>query len=184
MQSSRNFSAWLDSKLWDLPSYTVKARVGKTSLANVLAMRLASRLHASWIIVAKDSGDYVASTPERTIENLGILLVEELRQRLYDVATIPTPDFTGGLAPLSGFIDRVLAASGRRLLILLDEFDELPSRLLQRSDLSKSLFQPLRQISNKANCGIIVVGGEGMSQVMNSHGDYLNKFPFRRAWLF
>ena len=58
----------------------------------------------------------------------------------------------------------------------LDEFDELPLELLRRTELSTSLFQPLRQISNKPGCGFLLVGGEGMQQIINLQGDRLNKF--------
>ena len=151
-------------------------RVGKTSLANVLAVNLQASVSPLWLVVSKGSGDYVASTARATLRNLGVLLVEEMKLRLHDVAHLPSPEFGQGLAPLSAFIDRVLAVSGRRLLIILDEFDELPLDLLRRSELSASLFQPLRQISNKSSCGVILVGGEGMQRIMNIQGDRLNKF--------
>ena len=151
-------------------------RVGKTSLANVLAMTLQDDASVSWVVISRGSGDYIASTARATLRNLGVLLVDDIKLRLHESASLPTPEFAEGLAPLSGFIDRVLAVTGRRLLVILDEFDELPVDLLQRTDLSASLFQPLRQIGNKDDCGVILVGGEGMQRIMNIQGDRLNKF--------
>ena len=151
-------------------------RVGKTSLANVLAMELEGDRNAQWMVISKGSGDYVASTAASTIRNLGEVLVQSINERLPQVAVISTLDFSHGLAPLSGFVDYVLKSQDCRILFILDEFDELPLDLLRRTDLSTSLFQPLRQISSKAGCGIILVGGEGMQQIRNLQGDRLNKF--------
>lgn len=151
-------------------------RVGKTSLANVLEMHLSSSVSTAWIVIAMESGEYVASTAARTMENLGIRLAEKLRHRLHDLSAMPTPDFSGGLSPLSSLIDRALLGGGRRLLIILDEFDDLPPDLFRSSDLSTALFQPLRQISNKSGCGVVLIGGEGMRQIMNNQGYRLNKF--------
>ena len=151
-------------------------RVGKTSLANVLAMQLEADSEAHWIVISKGSGDYVSSTASSTIKNLGEVLVDAIRLRLPEIRSVSMPDFSHGLAPLSGLIDYVLQMCSCRLLFVLDEFDELPLDLLRRTDLSTSLFQPLRQISNKSGCGVILVGGEGMQQIKNLQGDRLNKF--------
>ena len=151
-------------------------RVGKTSLANVLAANVESSLDSDWIVIYKGSGDYVAASAAATLKNLGEVLVQSLKHRIPELSVILTPDFTDGLAPLSGFIDEVMRINGGRLLFILDEFDELPLDLLRRTDLSTSLFQPLRQISNKPKCGFVLVGGEGMQQIINLQGDRLNKF--------
>ena len=151
-------------------------RVGKTSLANALAERLESSSEAKWIVISKGSGDYVGDDAKSTLRTLGDVLVESMKQRIPALVDIPSPDFANGLAPLSGFIDLALAKEDIRLLLILDEFDELPLDLLKRSDLSTSFFMPLRQISNKKGCGVLLVGGEGMQQIMNIQGDRLNKF--------
>ncbi len=151
-------------------------RVGKTSLANVLAANLESFPDSDWIVIYKGSGDYVAASAPATLRNLGEVIVRSLKDRIPRLSGIATPDFTEGLAPLSGFIDDVMRINGGRLLFILDEFDELPLDLLRRTDLSTSLFQPLRQISNKPKCGFVLVGGEGMQQIINLQGDRLNKF--------
>ena len=149
-------------------------RVGKTSLANAVAKNLESNPH--WIVISKGSGDYIGGDAISTMQSLGEVLVTSLKQRIPYLSNLPMPDFTRGLAPLSGFMDEALAYENRKILFILDEFDELPPDLLRRTDLSTSLFQPLRQISNKQRCGILLVGGEGMQQIMNLQGDRLNKF--------
>ena len=149
-------------------------RVGKTSLANAVAERLESS-DKNWIVIKKGSGDYVGG--ENTLRALGNVLVQAMRDRIPGLASLPFPDFADGLAPLSGFVDQALKVHGDlRLLFILDEFDELPAELFRRTDLSTSLFLPLREISNKRGCGFLLVGGESMQQIINLQGDRLNKF--------
>ena len=151
-------------------------RVGKTSLANAVAESLESRKDATWVVINKGSGDYVGSDASSTLRTLGEVLVQAMKERIPALATVPSPEFTSGLAPLSSFVDQALSGENLRLLFILDEFDELPLDLVMRTDLSLSLFQPLRQISNKRGCGFLLVGGESMQQIMNLQGDRLNKF--------
>lgn len=149
-------------------------RVGKTSLANAVAERLESS-DKNWIVIKKGSGDYVGG--ENTLRALGNVLVEAMRERIPGLANASLPDFADGLAPLSGFVDQALKIQQNlRLLFILDEFDELPAELFRRTDLSTSLFLPLREISNKRGCGFLLVGGESMQQIINLQGDRLNKF--------
>ena len=129
-------------------------RVGKTSLANALAETLKGDDAANWVVITKGSGDYVSAGPMSTIKALGDVLVSEMRVRIPGLEDIESPDFSNGLAPLSAFIDAVLRRQELRILFILDEFDELPIELFQRTDVSTSLFQPLRQISNKPGCGL------------------------------
>ena len=151
-------------------------RVGKTSLANAVAEKLISDSEKNWIIIYKGSGDYVSDDAKSTLQNLGDALVQAMKAQIPCLANLPSPDFRNGLAPLSGFVDLALRLGECRLLFVLDEFDELPPDLYRRNELSTSLFQPIRQISNKRGCGFLLVGGESMQQIMSVQGDRLNKF--------
>ena len=134
-------------------------RVGKTSLANTIAESLESRTDAAWVVINKGSGDYVGNDAHSTLRTLGETLVQAMKARIPRLATMLSPEFANGLAPLSGFVDEALRQEDLRLLFILDEFDELPLDLVTRTELSTSLFQPLRQISNKRGCGFLLVGG-------------------------
>ena len=151
-------------------------RVGKTSLANAVEERLRSQSETKWVVINKGSRDYVGPDASRTIRNLGDVLAEAMLENIPHLAAVPIPDFTNGLAPLSGYVDKALADKELRLLFILDEFDELPPELFERTDSSSSLFQPLRQISNKRGCGFLLVGGENMQRIVTLQGDRLNKF--------
>ena len=151
-------------------------RVGKTSLANALSGRLRSTSDAKWVVIYKGSGDYVGSDSSSTLQTLGNVLAEAMRQSIPGLANTPHPDFTNGLAPLSNLVDQALQNKDVRLLFILDEFDELPHELFNRTDLGTSLFQPIRQISTKPGCGFLLVGGENMDRIVKKQGDRLNKF--------
>ena len=152
-------------------------RVGKTSLANAVEERLRSDTAMKWVVINKGSGDYVGDDAASTLRSLGDVIAQAMLERIPHLAAVPLPDFTNGLAPLSGFVDKALTADkDLRLLFILDEFDELPPDLYKRTDVSSSLFQPLRQISNKKGCGFLLVGGENMQRIVSLQGDRLNKF--------
>lgn len=161
-------------------------RVGKTSLANALAEQLNVDGQANgidWVVIYGGSGDYVMSDAVSTFTQLGTFLFDQIRRKLArripNIMKYPVPDFTKGLAPLSIFIDHVLDTDeddSIRMLFILDEFDELPTEFLRRTELARALFQPIRQISDKPKCGFLLVGGENIGQLMVLQGDRLNKF--------
>ena len=151
-------------------------RVGKTSLANAVAESLESSADQNWIVINKGSGAYRGDDAASTLQNLGEVLVRSMKQRIPRLASIPDPDFTHGLAPLTNFADDALSMDDHRILFILDEFDELPLTLLRDTELSSSLFLPLREISNRPGCGFLLIGGEGMQQIINLQGARLNKF--------
>ena len=151
-------------------------RVGKTSLANAVEKSLLSSQDIKWIVINKGSGDYVGGDAPSTLRTMGEVLAEAIKEQIPQLGDIPSPDFTNGLSPLSRLVDQALANKDLRLLFILDEFDELPLELFGRTDLATALFQPLRQISNKPGCGVLLVGGESMQKIVTSQGDRLNKF--------
>ncbi len=151
-------------------------RVGKTSLANAVEERLTTGTEIEWVVINKGSGDYVGGDAASTLRSLGDVLAQAMSEKIPALASVPLPDFKNGLAPLSGFVDKALRDKNLSLLFILDEFDELPPDLFKRTDISSSLFQPLRQISNKPGCGFLLVGGENMQRIVNLQGDRLNKF--------
>ena len=159
-------------------------RVGKTSLANAVIENLQNSRGEKWVIIQKGSGDYVSGDASGTLRLLGDVLVKEIQDRIPGALATPSPDFSNGLAPLSGFIDSVIANRPIKLLFVLDEFDELPIELLRRTDVSTSLFQPMRQISRKPQCGFLLIGGENLHQLILTQGDRINNFQVARIDYF
>ena len=161
-------------------------RVGKTSLANALAEQLRIKGEETgkrWIVIDAENGAYVMADAVSTLTRLGEFLFEQIRRKMVplipNIMEYPAPDFTKGLAPLSIFIDHVLATDHEdslRFLFILDEFDDLPIEFLRRTPLSVAFYQPIRHISSRPGCGFLLVGGENMDQLMVIQGDRLNKF--------
>ena len=151
-------------------------RVGKTSLANAVRNRLQRTSDEDWVVIYKGSGEYLGNDAASTLRQMGEVLAQSLKVNIPQMSKVKVPDFSNGIAPLSGLIDQALKHTDK-LLFILDEFDELPIEIVTRSNtISTALFLPLREISAKNGCCFLLVGGEGMQQIMTQQGDRLNKF--------
>ena len=151
-------------------------RVGKTSIAKTLQSQLEEG-NSGVLPVYLLTGSYVASTAAETVRALGEQICDLIRHSDERLSHIPPPDFTGALNPLASYLQtlgRVLP--GTKLLIILDEFDELPLELYRRSPEGDAFFLTIRSISTMPNVGFILVGGERMGYVVSRQGDRLNKF--------
>ena len=151
-------------------------RVGKTSLANAVKNRLEKLTDEHWVVIYKGSGEYYGIDAASTLRQLGEELARSLLESLPQMCNAQVPDFSDGIAPLAILVDEALKCSDK-VLFILDEFDELPLDLVDKSKtISSSLFMPLREISTRDGCGFLLVGGEGLRQIMTQQGDRLNKF--------
>lgn len=151
-------------------------RVGKTSIAKTLKTRL-EKHYPEFLIIYLDRGDYIHSDAVQTIENLGRRIVKEVRSSNKKFANLEIPEFRGALSPLSEFLDDVIKLEPNlKILIILDEFDELPIELYKKGPLGNAFFGTIRSISGKPFFGFILVGSEKMDFVISCQGDKLNKF--------
>ena len=151
-------------------------RVGKTSLANAVKNRLQNTSDEDWVVIYKGSGEYHGDDAASTLRQMGETLAQSLKENIPHMSKVKIPSFSHGIAPLLGLIDQALQHTDK-LLFILDEFDELPLELVNRSNtISTALFLPLREMSAKNGCGFLLVGGEGMQQIVTLQGDRLNKF--------
>jgi len=149
-------------------------RVGKTSIARALQSRLIAE---GFIAIYLEGGDYVEPTPTGTLSRLGKKICREISNKEPRVKHIPQPAFTDALSPLVDYLDDIQQVTPeKRIVIILDEFDELPLDLYFRGPLGDAFFLTLRSISSKKNIGFIVVGGERMVQIIDCQGDQLNKW--------
>lgn len=149
-------------------------RVGKTSVARTLQ----SHLEASkFMVVFLEGGDYVQPSARATVAGLGEMLATRLPRLDQRISHLRAPSFDEALSPLVKLLDEVSdIISDRRLIIILDEFDELPASLYARGPLGDAFFLTLRSISSRPTLGIVIVGGEKMRNIMDSQGDQLNKW--------
>jgi hypothetical protein len=64
----------------------------------------------------------------------------------------------------------------KKIIFILDEFDELPLSLYKRSEIGDALFLTIRSISGKLPYGFVLVGSEKLHMILNYQGERLNKF--------
>ncbi|MDQ3691968.1 MAG: ATP-binding protein [Chloroflexota bacterium] len=159
-------------------------RVGKTSIVRALLDRLRNEAE-DFIVLSVEGGDFVVPDPRAAVRNFGEVLCSELAAADARLAAIEVPDFSDGFAPIIGVTSqaRRLAPSAR-IVIAVDEFDELPRALLQRGAEGDSFFLSLRSLSGKDNVSLVLIGGEKMTFILNAQGDVLNKFEAHRVDYF
>ncbi len=149
-------------------------RVGKTSMARVLQSHL-NGLH--YLVIYLDGGDYTDPSAEVTITRLGSLICKKIISSVPYTRQLVAPEFNAALAPLAEFVDDItIMAPKLRILIILDEFDELPVDLYEKGPLGDAFFLTLRSISSRPNVGFVLVGGEKMNYIEDFQGDKLNKW--------
>lgn len=157
-------------------------RVGKTSLAYAVSAAVEEQHPSRYVFVILESGDFNAHTLEDTIIRLGQMIAEAVIESDDRLSGLTIPDFSSGLMTLT----ELFAHAEKRVpetsfVIVLDEFDALPHQALYQHDpVGAAFFLTLRSLGGKQNVGIILVGGEQMQWVVNTHGMALNKFkPLR-----
>ena len=150
-------------------------RVGKTSLVRAVGDAL-SRLTDDFIVVYLETIREL--TAEETTNGMCRRLIARLRGTDTRFADVPEPAYTGSLLPLSDFIDQLLAiAPEKRFLIILDEFDELPSELYRARGVADAFFQTLgKGIAGKLGVAVGLVGGERIPNVVRAQGMRLNMY--------
>lgn len=149
-------------------------RVGKTSIAKALGSNLEER---GFLVIYLEGGDYVEPTPDDTIARLGRRLCWMIQRKEKGLSHISIPDFNNALSPISEFLDQVEDTyPDKKIVFILDEFDELPVDLYSRGSFGNAFFLTLRSISSRSNVGFVLVGGEKINFIMEHQGDKLNKW--------
>lgn len=149
-------------------------RVGKTSIATALKSHLEG---LGYMVVDIEAGSYVQAEAGRTVASLGIKLCDKIRRLEPRLRHLSVPDFNDALSPLDEFLDDVAEVIPNiNIVIILDEFDQLPIDLYLRNPLGNSFFVTLRSLSSRKGVGFVLVGGEKMNYVMDYQGMQLNKW--------
>lgn len=149
-------------------------RVGKTSIAKAVQSHLRKQ---GYLVIYIEGGDYVEPTGMGTIARLGKTLCRELKYIEPRISHLIPPKFEEALSPMVEFLDEVSKIiSNMRLIIILDEFDQLPFELYNKGPIGNAFFLTLRSITSRPNIGFILVGGERMTHIMDYQGDQLNKW--------
>ena len=148
-------------------------RVGKTSIARALA---AECTRMGWHAVTIESGDYIDPSPQVTIQRLATRISRRLRAQIPGAGAIAAPASFDSLGPLSDWLEDVQALAPGKIVLILDEFDELPAQLYARDAIGNAFFLTLRSLTSRPSLACVLVGGEKMRLVLDGQGDKLNKW--------
>jgi len=152
-------------------------RVGKTSIAKALDNKIDKE--TDFIPVFIKVGDLDKTSPKNFIKTLGEAIVEEtLDHNELSNQRIEKPVFDEVLSPpLSTYFKRIKKLLPKlKFIIIVDEFDEIPSELYRYTDIGKAFFLNIRSLSQEGTqIGFILIGGENM-QIIRQSIDSLNLF--------
>ena len=144
-------------------------RVGKTSVLQVLAANLRERDDVACIVLRMGE---LASLHEG---QLGHTVADRLVRVLGSAREVPPEDeFRAGLGRLIPYVEELARESGRKMLVIIDEFDDLnPAFYL--GERGKQFVKALRSLS-EVGLTFMFVGSERMDSIYRSHSADLNKW--------
>jgi len=150
-------------------------RVGKTSIAKTIQRKLKDLEDYTAIYMSVGSLD--KNTPEKCLNSLGELIFYEV---FYDPAfeglKLPELKFDSSITPLDSFFRIIRRLKpDHKFVIIIDEFDEIPDKLYQITDIGDNFFHNIRSLSSENNIAFVLVGGENM-KIIKQSTDKLNKF--------
>lgn len=170
-----------------IKSYCIhgQKRIGKTSIAKVLKERL-DKNKEKFLVLYIEGGDYVDGEDFRnTVNNLGTKICKQISRANPKISHLNIPSFNGSLQPLVDFLDDVtFILEDLKIVFMLDEFDEISSKLYKRDDIGNAFFLTIRSISSKPNYSFILIGGEKINFIISIQGKHLNKFKSHRVDYF
>lgn len=158
-------------------------RVGKTSLAKTIQNRFKAK--ANHIAIFIETGSLDKTSPGRFIKSLGDKVIRSLARHV----SIDPESYKvdSSLSPLVSCIEDIVHAHpDLKIVLIIDEFDEIPSQLYPYTIEGDSFFHNLRSFSGESGEGrvsLILVGGENMGVIMQST-DKLNKFDASNVGYF
>jgi hypothetical protein len=160
-------------------------RVGKTSIAKALKSKL-DKEKDEFVAIYIEAGDSVGTTFKDTIKNLGNKICRHLKREYQNkLDDIEIPEFNDSIQPLVDFLDDVsYKLQNKKIVFILDEFDEISSELYKRSNIGDAFFLTIRSLSNKPYYSFILVGGEKIDFIISIQGEQLNKFDSCRVDYF
>ncbi len=157
---------------------TGQKRVGKSSLAHaVKAQIMDSWYDGDYHVLYLECGEIRHAAGRDTLRELGQQLESFLSEKLPSHVEWEEKDYSSSLVPLNSLLNLLgKKLPDRRVVIILDEFDEINEELYRYGELASTFFLNLRALSSKPNIAFILVGAEKMPYVMSSQGDKVNKF--------
>jgi len=174
-----NISSKLSLKKGESSIIHGQKRVGKTSLARTIQNRFEEKDNYTTIFI--ETGSLDKTSPTNFIRSLANKIIRRLKSK-FPIANNESYEVSSSLHPLVSCIEDIVSSNKEaRIVVILDEFDEIPPQLYPYTGEGDSFFHNLRSLSGESGEGrvsLILVGGENMNVIMQST-DKLNKFD---AW--
>lgn len=166
-------------------------RVGKSSIVKTLN-KIYER-NPEIIFLYKSIGDLKNVEAIKTLQRIGDTIyksiISDFRKKnpelINHLKDLEEPSFVGSLSPLIDLIDELSSLNPKlRLIICLDEFDELNQDFFENSELGRTFALNLgKGINDKENVGFILVGSENMTHKAKN-GMRLNTYEQKRVDTF
>ena len=157
---------------------TGQKRVGKSSLARAVEARITNAPHdGDYYVLYLECGEIRHASGPDTLRELGQQLESFLSALLPRHVEWARQDYSSSLIPLNRLLNSLnRERPDTRVVVILDEFDEINEDLYRYGELANTFFLNLRTLSSKPNISFILVGAEKMPYVMSSQGEKLNRF--------
>jgi hypothetical protein len=153
-------------------------RVGKTSIVKTIQ---SSIKFDNTLIIYLEAGDWNnATSPEKSMDDLGQKICKKIIKSNIKYKELQMPSFNGSFSSITDFLDEVTEIDPNyQVLIILDEFDRITNSLLYQGEIAQSFVLTIRSISNRAQFGFVLVGGEKLEYILSQWQEF-NKFkPIR-----
>lgn len=148
-------------------------RVGKTSIAQTIHNKIKKLNNFTSVFIKM--GDIDKTSSPKLINYLGNEIINELSY-FNEFEGLTKPDFESALAPLIRYFKNIKHLyPEKKFVIILDEFDEIPSEFYHSTNIGDTFFHNIRSLSSEGYIGFVLVGGENM-QIIKQSTDRLNKF--------
>ena len=157
---------------------TGQKRVGKSSLARAVEAQINNAPHdGDYHVLYLECGEIRHATGPDTLREFGQQLESFLSALLPRHVEWASQDYSSSLASLNSLLNSLSRESpDTRVVVILDEFDEINEELYRYGELANTFFLNLRTLSSKPNISFILIGAEKMPYVMSSQGEKLNRF--------
>ncbi len=154
-------------------------RVGKSSLVRSLQAKLARLPDAPLLVAYVDANKLgiEEDQPKDAVAAVMRAVSREIIRCSSRLRAVQVPDYSVSLQPFSEFLDEVrFLEPDRQILVIVDEFDELPNAAFERGGPGDPMFKALKSLSSEGECGFFLVGGESLELALSRQGDRLNAF--------
>ncbi len=156
---------------------TGQKRVGKTSLIKTALEFSMEKANGNIFTKYILWGSVAHSTAQACLQALGTEIEAFIIEHLPKGFSHNVEDYRESLRvliKLSNIAEEL--CPGKKFVVVIDEFDEIPSELYYQGSLAETFFTNLRALSRCKNICIILVGGENMPFVMARQGQKLNNY--------